>query len=405
MLSVVNKEKFINTIKDKIEEYRPEFRRVKTISPDTSFEIVFDYTFSLQRFSTERLDYHSLTFEVRPKSAMFDEISFEEFQEIYQELASGLKSDPSLEELNTPDALKKYFEENFSKQAYEKLCKDDSKERARFTRFYKMQLKKRKDKRVESFTGYDPHQFFSNEISSINKALNDLFVTPQNNLKIFIDAKEINILEQKELLFKVLKGVLNTDSDKPTSPDSGERAFEGFKEVIAQILKQSNMIETVQQYQNLYTDSSLHMARIISSLENALKDKKDTMSDDRLKQIIQRVAASRLQGDKSTKQDDQVEEDIESLIRFLLSIAFRDCSILVSLHFVPASEEESKIDTILNKKGFKQLQGSNSNYKIMYTVGLIDFHIKDIRHAYSHPGSTRELFGLLIKDLLQNEFK
>ena len=307
MLNVVNKEKFIDTIKDKIEEYRPESRRFKTISGDTTFEIVFDYTFSLQRFNTEKLDYHSLTFEIRPKSAMFDEISFEEFQEIYQEVAPGLKADPSFKELNTPDALKKYYEENLSRQAYEKLCKEDNKERARFTRFYKMQLKKRKDKRVHSFTDYDPHQFFSNEIPDINKALNDLFVTPQNNLKIFIDAKEIDILGQKELLFKVLTGVLNTDDNKLTSPNNGERAFESFKEIIAQILKQSNMIETVQQYQNLYTDSSMYMGRVISSLENALKDKTDTISSDKLKQIIQRVAVSRLQVDKNKKQDDQVE--------------------------------------------------------------------------------------------------
>ena len=342
--------------------------------------------------------HESFTFEIRPKSAMFDEITLEEVKRIYSKIISGQKVGKN--DVNLENNIEELFKEHFSREKYNELCKLNNEERVEFTRYYKMQIKKQKDHRVESFTHFDPHDFFKNDIPGIKRALKELMETPQNNLKVFIDTKEIPPNDQNQALIESLSEIFRSKSTK--NEENAQIVFESIRELIAQVLKESRMIDVIQKYQNLYTGSNLEIEKVLEDLEALFNKGESKPSEETLKLIVQRITNNKNGLEiESDNNRENAEKLIEIIIRFLVSLAFRDCSVLVSLHFLPnVEDEETPLLEILEEKGFKVLNGNNLKHRVMYTVGLIDFHMKGIRHAYTHPASTTELFELLLKKLL-----
>lgn len=97
-----------------------------------------------------------------------------------------------------------------------------------------------------------------------------------------------------------------------------------------------------------------------------------------------------------------MKEFLSMIIRFMLSIAFRDCSILVSLHKLGSSSEEA--ETLLGKQLGYEMIGNlckcgdelyrSGEEKLYAKIGLIDFKMKTYHHIDKYFKSHRELFKL-----------
>jgi len=395
----LNRKEFLEAIQEKIQPFRPEFRRHKGINPETPFELIFDYTFSLEKFNTDDHKYNSLTFEIKPKSAMFDPISFEEFKSI-----SDGKFKQELSELE----LKALYYEHFSKEKYEQLSKENHKDRSKFTRYFKMQLKKQQTGKIKTFTHFDPHDFFQNEVKTLDRALKTLMDTPQNNLKVSLNTKETHIIENKEEFLDFIHAILVSRESR--AENGGDKKYrneeelnKGLRELLAKIINKSKIVETLQMYQDLYTMSSLEMSQVMLRLEKLLKDRKDVITPDMLKQIVEKIEKQKCHSQEVKIETASMEDLVELLVRFLVSLAFRDCSVLVNIQFLP-KQERADFDFVkmLQEKGFQDFGEHILDYKIMFTAGIVDFHMKNIRAAYTHPLSTRELFGLLVNHIIEN---
>lgn len=60
---------------EKVNPKRSEERKAKTVDPDTTFKLIFDYTFTLNHQPhLEVKDYLNLTIEIKPKACLIDEI-------------------------------------------------------------------------------------------------------------------------------------------------------------------------------------------------------------------------------------------------------------------------------------------------------------------------------------------
>lgn len=403
-LDVLNREDFLEAIQEKIRPSRPEFRRHKSISAETPFELIFDYTFSLEKFNTDDHKYNSLTFEIKPKSSLFDPISFAEFKTIYENFVSKLKPEANKSALpQSPEQLESLYNEHFSKEKYDQLCKSDHKDRVRFTRYWKMQLKKQQSGRIKTFTEFDPHDFFQNEVETLDRALKTLMETPQNNLKVSLNTKETHIIENKEDFLDFMHDILVSKKTQNTDKKrfrNEEELYKGFRELIAKAINKSQIVETVQLYQDLYNKSSLQMAQVMQRMEKLVKEiPEGVISQETLKQIVEKVEKQKSPHEINIESA-SLEELIELLVRFLVSLAFRDCSVLVNLQFLP-KQERADFDFVkmLEEKGFQDFGEDILDYKIMFTAGLVDFHMKNVRAAYTHPVSTKELFGLLLNHI------
>jgi CRISPR/Cas system endoribonuclease Cas6 (RAMP superfamily) len=78
-------------------------------------------------------------------------------------------------------------------------------------KFFKIQLKKKRDHLLPNFSSYDPQDFFSNDLKKVKKALFSLLATPQNNLKFFTNCSLVKDPINRKEIDSLLTEVFNED--------------------------------------------------------------------------------------------------------------------------------------------------------------------------------------------------
>lgn len=377
-MNIENKHEFLKKIIKKVEDKRPPERKEKKIDTESNIELLLDYTFSLKQIAITPDDYDNITIEIKPKSYLFDDISWKNFQEV---ILSHSKTE-------TESNLKKFYDQHVSRTTYDKLLAEKSSEIVNFIKYYKVQIKKLHEKSIESISKYDPHNFFAGNHESTITALKELFETPQNNLRIFLNSRLINPAksEDNDTFYKILKRVFF---------HSGEHTdiLLAFADVLSKILEISKIPSIIKEFQELYPHNGIEIEEIRENTKKLLESTE--LTNDVLEQILKSLSGTVFGSDSSnTKEKDSgLISQIEIMIKFLISIAFRDCSILMSLHFLNKTNSEDLAEFLLHNE-FQELNVENSNERIMFKIGLIDFQMKTYSHLYTFPNACKELLVL-----------
>lgn len=353
---------------EKIEIKRPENRRGKTIDLETSVEVLLDYTFSLKSLTITPEDYDNITFEIKPKSFLFDNISSEQLIGILE--TQNVKKNENFAEI---------YEKFFSRSAYERAKEQN----VWFTKFFKVQLKKNNENTVSEFSKYNPSDFFSATKQSVKKSILDLFKTPQNNLRVFLNSKIMKEASDSEQFEKILARLFLKNT---------QENIEFISDILSDILLDSQLISTIKAFQLLYYGTGLDLETFIKYLEenHSNLSVKDDMYDVIIKDINIHLKDPFF---KIQENDSMLHIATENIIRFLLSIAFRDCSILISLHFLNKKNSKNLSEFLL-KNDFRQFETKLSTEDIFYKVGLIDFQMKSFTHVYKYIENFKNLICL-----------
>lgn len=362
ILKVENEVEFLKEIVKKIEEKRPENRRGKNIDLQTSIELLLDYTFSFRTLKPEIEGYSQITVEIKPKSFLFDDVSEEE-------LTTILNKKRNIKDL---EVISSKYKKYFSKESY--LLSD---EKIKFTKFHKVQLKKSAEHSVKNFSKYDPHDLFSCQKEGIKKSIFDLYQTPQNNLRVFLDSHPISE-DQICNLEKILHKFFND-----------ENILNKFADLITEALYSSKLLDTIKDFQNLYPGTGLKLRNIITKLENSeYKSQTENIYD----YVIQNVNGA-IGKEHSYDLEENLENFVTEVVKFLLSIAFRDCSMLISFHFA-SKDSSSEINNFFLQNGFNLINSKDFSEEVFYKTGFIDFQMKSFDHLNKYLENLEDLFCL-----------
>lgn len=100
----------------------------------------------------------------------------------------------------TPRAVTKYIEENYSKEEIASLPDLDQ-----ISRFAMKEIVKLNKGRITKISSYDPFSIFSNDITEVRKAVEEVFFGNFNNSRLFIEAVEAEVTSRDaEILTDIL---------------------------------------------------------------------------------------------------------------------------------------------------------------------------------------------------------
>lgn len=273
---------------------------------------------------------------------------------------------------NDTESVSKAFKKFFSKESY-----IQSEKKVQFTKFFKVQLKKSHEHSVKSFSNYDPHDLFSCDRDTIKKAIFDLYKTPQNNLRVFIDShplSEDKMNNLETILHKYFKD---------------ENILVKFADLITEALISSKLLETIKDFQNLYPETGLKLKEILKTIEKA---EKRSDEGDIYNFLIEKINDS-IGKEHKEATTDSLYSLITDIAKFLLSIAFRDCSMLISFHFA-SKDSSNDINNFFLQNGFTLINSKDFSEEVFYKTGFIDFQMKSLDHLKKYIENFEELICL-----------
>ncbi|KAL2611231.1 hypothetical protein R1flu_022923 [Riccia fluitans] len=239
------------------------------------------------------------------------------------------------------------------------------------SRFRMHQILKMKEGKIKGISKYCPLDLFSGTEEGILKALRDLFVTPQNNLRIFYNGEEVfgdfdgsttSPEDARVPLENIIKEIVPFHEGGPVL---------AFQKLVAHLLFQSNILEKLQRVQKLdYLDIEGSIQAYEKFMDHIKRS--TTGSED--------VVPSTLETDSHPEQATYVngiskltfEECRKALRDYLISATAKDCGIMLALQPV---EPETMSDISIPGTGVLEHSGRFYFHKIHF----LDLDVKRLK--------------------------
>ncbi|XP_050366522.1 inositol-pentakisphosphate 2-kinase-like [Argentina anserina] len=234
----------------------------------------------------------------------------------------------------------------------------------RITRFRMHQALKLHDGKVSEYSDYDPLDLFSGSKDRIHKAIKDLFATPQNNLRVFVNGS---------LIFGGLGG--GAESTDSVIEDKFETALEGviqggdgsrtvnFLQLIAEIVHKSGVMDQlleIQKLDNLDIDGAIHAYY-------------DIISEPCM--VCTELGRDKASNRYSALHSLPLDEKLKIVKDFLIAATAKDCSLMFS--FRP--RKDGSIGSLYNNV---YLESTNQYYD--YKVHFIDLDLKSLKNLETY---------------------
>ncbi|CAM6117342.1 unnamed protein product [Calypogeia fissa] len=272
------------------------------------------------------------------------------------------------------------------------ITEEDSikKSLSRFTMHQQLKFHQGK---IDHISKYDPLDLFSGTRDGILKAIEALFETPQNNLRIFLNGEEIFGASKNDKLSiihfdNVLEGFVPAQA--------GERV-QAFQNFVTDLLLKSDILHKLLAVQRLdYYDieGAIQVYDRFLSYQNRLSEspKTDEISStgkgtEELRQVWETISYRDecLQlSEKKTHASSASVEDCQNILRdFLISATAKDCGLMLSLQ--PLSQSMDSAGT----QNANILRSSNGLY--LQKILLLDLDLKRLKKMNYYSKLDREI--------------
>jgi len=283
--------------------------------------------------------------------------------------------------------MKKIYSEHFDYSTTKDTPHDYQ---VKFTKFFKVQLKKNASSKNKEYSLYSPSLFYGDDKQLIRHSLSSLIKTPQNNLKFVMNG--IDVLKNTEYLQNITEAPVVTK----------------YCDMVTEIVHESGIIETLRNLQAMFDSNVQMITRTLKELKQLFDELIVSTSESSLKQIAEDAIKIILEN-IGTKQEHKIlltqpklSSYLEIVLRFLLSITFRDCSILISIHRIRSSLLEfPKVRKFLETNGFKLYKADSKEDKMLfYKLGLVDTDMKPLKHLITYPKLDKELLDIYVDHIM-----
>ncbi|KAL4486833.1 hypothetical protein ABPG72_009597 [Tetrahymena utriculariae] len=314
-------QEFVSKVEEKIKDQRSEFKREKKIDISQAVEIVEnfqqDYGFKDSRFSA--------TIEIKPKSPLEEIYSQNQIQE---ELQKYLEYEQNI-----------ILNEFKQADEYEKC------------RFFKMQLNKlQNDPECKQLSKYQPINFYRGNVA---QEINNLLQTPLNNLIITQykgnESDSSLILEQVDELKVAINSILK----------------------MIQLYADFN-IKLKDVFKNFISEAGFYLQKNEEFYYSVLKEILLELNNDATD------LQQQLQNDFNKLQEKKQFYQCKLVIKFLLSVAFRDLSILINVYTTQNSTEILDGQN-QHQKMFLTYKNANVQNELIHSrIAIIDNDLKPL---------------------------
>ncbi|KAK9947042.1 hypothetical protein M0R45_012479 [Rubus argutus] len=229
----------------------------------------------------------------------------------------------------------------------------------RITRFRMHQALKLHDGEVSEYSEYDPLDLFSGSKDRIHKAIKDLFATPQNNFRVFLNgslifgglgggAKSTNLVIGGEFE-TALKGVIQGGDGLRTV---------NFLQLVAETVHRSGVMDQlleIQKLDNLDIDGAIHAYY-------------DIISEPCM--VCSEMGKDKASNRYSSLHSLSLDESLKIVKDFLIAATAKDCSLMIS--FRPRKDGSTG-------SPYKNVYLESTNQFFDYKVYFIDLDLKSLK--------------------------
>ncbi|CAK7346330.1 unnamed protein product [Dovyalis caffra] len=227
------------------------------------------------------------------------------------------------------------------------------------TRFRMHQVLKLHEHEISELSEYDPLDLFSGSKERIHKAIKDLYNTPQNNFRIFLNGslvfgglgggtKGTNAVVGKAFE-DVLKGIIQAEDGLRTM---------SFVQLVAETVYCSRVLDEllkVQKRDNFDIEGAIHAYYNIVSQPCA---------------VCQQLDEARLPHRCSSLHSIRMDESLKIVKDYLIAATAKDCSLMISFRPTKGGELGSPYSHV-------HLQSTNQSFN--YKVNFIDLDLKPLK--------------------------
>ena len=172
---------------------------------------------------------------------------------------------------------------------------------------------------ISSYSEYDPLDLFSGSKERIHKAMNDLFSSPQNNFRVFLDgtlifgtlgaAADCTNLVIQEAFEDALKGVIQGDH--------GQR-INSFLQLVAETIYLSRVMDRLLRLQKL---DSIDIEGAIHAYYNIISEPC---------KVCRELGEEKLSHKYTSLHSISLDESLKIVKDFLIAATAKDCSLMMS---------------------------------------------------------------------------
>ncbi|XP_060967090.1 inositol-pentakisphosphate 2-kinase [Cannabis sativa] len=204
---------------------------------------------------------------------------------------------------------------------------------------YKMhQALKLHGKEISSFSEYDPLDLFSGVMDRIQKSIKDLFSSPQNNFRVFLDGS---------LIFGTLGGIADStnsviqeafeDALKDVIVGDQGRRTDSFIQLIAETIYTSGVMERLIKLQKL---DNLDIEGAIHAYYNIISEPC---------KVCRELGEEKVRDKYTTLHSISLDESLKIVKNFLIGTTAKDCSLMMSFKLKKEGDTESTYDSVYLK--------------------------------------------------------
>ncbi|XP_065882022.1 inositol-pentakisphosphate 2-kinase-like [Euphorbia lathyris] len=246
----------------------------------------------------------------------------------------------------------------------------------KITRFRIHQVLKLQQQEVSELSQYDPLDIFSNSKEKIYKAVNDLFITPQNNFRIFLNGslilgglggstnKTSKLVE--EAFEDALKGVIEADDGLRTT---------SFLELVAETLYGSKVLDRLVEAQKLDN----------YDIEGAIHAYYDMISQPCM---VCRELDEGVPNTYTSLHSIPMDESLKIVRDYLISATAKDCSMMISFRPKEGGDLGSPYGSIY-------LQPTNQNFD--YKVNFLDLDLKPLKKMEEYYEKDKKIVDMYVQ--------
>lgn len=238
---------------------------------------------------------------------------------------------------------------------------DENSVKKSISRFKMHQALKFHQGKISEVSEYDPLDLFSKSIKRVNKAVKDLFLTPQNNFRVFLNGSLIygglgggpssNSHLTGETFEDVLKCVIQSDNGNRTTK---------FLELVAETVFRSGLLDRLLKAQMLDT---LDIEGAIHAYYNAVSQSCKVCS--KFQQVEEKLS-ERYSGIHS----DPYSKSVKIVKDYLIAATAKDLSMMISFRPAENRDLESSDDTVV-------LQSTRQSFQ--YKASFLDLDRKPLK--------------------------
>ncbi|KAJ8772517.1 hypothetical protein K2173_027694 [Erythroxylum novogranatense] len=226
------------------------------------------------------------------------------------------------------------------------------------TRFRMHQALKLQQQVISELSKYNPLDLFSASKERILKAIKDLYTTPQNNFRVFLNgslvlgglgggAKKTDAATE-EAFEDVLEGIIRSEKDLRTS---------SFIELVAETVYSSGVLNQLLEVQKLDT----------LDIEGAIHAYYNLVCQPCV--VCKEFDAARVTHEYAFLHSIPMDESLKILKNFLIAATAKDCSLMIT--FRPREDDLGSVQSSV------YLQSTDQNFD--YKVNFIDLDLKPLR--------------------------